>query len=273
MKYLTTRNKSLEDSVLKVLGGLSEKKLDPVNPQAVKKKFDDRKDKDLDNDGDTDSTDKYLHKRRKAISKAIKNERVSDVDVDQAKRDLKHAKIQKKISDVKKEETELDEIAPVAMAIGRAAATGAGAAAANRVMDKVNAQKKKKVDEDEKMKKLTKRQRDALARVEAQPKSKVSLPKMPDFMKTKKEAYEIGNDYAKHTLNVTPGQDSSDVDEMLGIMQKKTVSMREALAKVWGMDEGKNPFKKDLTKETKNGKTMTGQKPTKVEVDPKIEEK
>ena len=39
------------------------------------------------------------------------------------------------------------------------------------------------------------------------------------------------------------------------------------------MDEGKNPFKKDLTKETKNGKTMTGQKPTKVEVDPKIEEK
>ena len=235
MKYLTTRNKSLEDSVLKVLGGLSEKKLDPVNPQAVKKKFDDRKDKDLDNDGDTDSTDKYLHKRRKAISKAIKNERVSDVDVDQAKRDLKHAKIQKKISDVKKEETELDE--------------------------------------DEKMKKLTKRQRDALARVEAQPKSKVSLPKMPDFMKTKKEAYEIGNDYAKHTLNVTPGQDSSDVDEMLGIMQKKTVSMREALAKVWGMDEGKNPFKKDLTKETKNGKTMTGQKPTKVEVDPKIEEK
>ena len=87
------------------------------------------------------------------------------------------------------------------------------------------------------------------------------------------ENYEIGNDYAKHTLEVTPGQDKSDVDEMLGIMQKKTVSMREALAKVWGMDEGKNPFKKDLTKETKNGKTMTGQKPTKVEVDPKIEEK
>ena len=44
--------------------------MDPVNKDAVKKKFDDRKDKDIDNDGDTDSTDKYLHKRRAAISKA-----------------------------------------------------------------------------------------------------------------------------------------------------------------------------------------------------------
>ena len=51
-----------------------EKKLDPVNPKAVKKDFDNRKDKDTDNDGDVDSTDKYLHKRRKAISKAIKGE-------------------------------------------------------------------------------------------------------------------------------------------------------------------------------------------------------
>jgi len=53
-----------------------EKKLDKVNPDAVKKKFDDRKDKDIDNDGDVDSTDKYLHKRRKAISKAVKSEEV-----------------------------------------------------------------------------------------------------------------------------------------------------------------------------------------------------
>ena len=39
----------------------------------------------------------------------------------------------------------------------------------------------KMVMEDEKMKKLTKRQRQALARVQAQPKSKVSLPKMTDL--------------------------------------------------------------------------------------------
>ena len=45
--------------------------LDAVQPKAVKKKFKDRKDKDIDNDGDVDSTDKYLHKRRKAISKSM----------------------------------------------------------------------------------------------------------------------------------------------------------------------------------------------------------
>ena len=48
--------------------------VDPVNKDAVKKKFDDRKDKDIDNDGDVDSSDKFLHKRRKAISKSMKGE-------------------------------------------------------------------------------------------------------------------------------------------------------------------------------------------------------
>jgi hypothetical protein len=52
---------------------IEEKKLDPVNPKAADK-FKDRKDKDIDNDGDVDSSDKYLHKRRKAIGKAIKKE-------------------------------------------------------------------------------------------------------------------------------------------------------------------------------------------------------
>ena len=49
--------------------------LDPVNPKAVKKDFEDRKDKDIDNDGDTDDSDEYLHKRRKAISKSIKKKK------------------------------------------------------------------------------------------------------------------------------------------------------------------------------------------------------
>ena len=84
--------------------------------------------------------------------------------------------------------------------------------------------------------------------------------------------YDIGNDYAKHTLRVTPGQSESDVDEMLGIMQKKSVSMREALAKVWGLDEGKSRIdKKEEKKEDKNSKkTMTGKEPTSVEVDPEL---
>ena len=46
--------------------------LDAVQPKAVKKKFKDRIDKDIDNDGDTDDSDKFLHKRRKAVSKAVK---------------------------------------------------------------------------------------------------------------------------------------------------------------------------------------------------------
>ena len=48
--------------------------LDAVQPKAVKKKFDDRKDKDIDNDGDVDSSDEYLHKRRKAVSKSMEKE-------------------------------------------------------------------------------------------------------------------------------------------------------------------------------------------------------
>ena len=48
--------------------------LDKVQPKAVKKKFDDRKDKDIDNDGDVDDSDKFLHKRRKAIGKAMDDE-------------------------------------------------------------------------------------------------------------------------------------------------------------------------------------------------------
>lgn len=50
---------------------VAEKKMDPVDKKSAMGKFDDRKDKDIDNDGDTDKSDKYLHKRRKAITKAV----------------------------------------------------------------------------------------------------------------------------------------------------------------------------------------------------------
>ena len=46
-------------------------KLDPVNDKENDKKFKDRKDKDIDNDGDVDSSDEYLHKRRAATDDAI----------------------------------------------------------------------------------------------------------------------------------------------------------------------------------------------------------
>ena len=50
---------------------LAEKKLDPVNHKELKGKHSERKDKDIDNDGDVDGSDKYLHMRRKKVSKII----------------------------------------------------------------------------------------------------------------------------------------------------------------------------------------------------------
>jgi len=50
---------------------LAEKKLDPVNHKELKGDHADRKDKDIDNDGDVDKSDKYLHMRRKKVSKII----------------------------------------------------------------------------------------------------------------------------------------------------------------------------------------------------------
>jgi len=91
-KYLNTKGGSLEQSILEVWKQAAKVQetnkndksddgegLDAVQPKAVKKKFKDRKDKDIDNDGDTDDADKFLHKKRKAISKAMAKE---EVDLD-----------------------------------------------------------------------------------------------------------------------------------------------------------------------------------------------
>ena len=71
--------------------------LDKVQPKAVKKKFKDRKDKDIDNDGDVDSSDKFLHKKRKAISKAIDKDdsEEKNVDKEEDKKGVKSGKKEK----------------------------------------------------------------------------------------------------------------------------------------------------------------------------------
>ena len=60
-------------------------------------------------------------------------------------------------------------------------------------------------------------------------------------------------------------------------MHKKKNSMREALAKMWGIKEGKNPFdkkeEKKYNKGKSEGKTLTGKPETKIEVQPKMEKK
>jgi len=57
----------MDGTKFKVMG----EKLDPVNHSELKGKHSERKDKDIDNDGKVDDTDKYLHARRKKVSKII----------------------------------------------------------------------------------------------------------------------------------------------------------------------------------------------------------
>ena len=202
MSYLKRKKSSLENSILSVWSEAAKKEgnafgmalqaakengdkkftvsgktydvkteMDKVNKVALGKKFKDRKDKDIDNDGDVDSSDKYLHKRRKTVSKAIKGE-------------------------------------------------------------------------------------------------------------AKKENFEVGTkERTDHTLKVTPGQSPEEFDQQVNVMHKKKNSMREALAKMWGIKEGQNPFDKkkeegyNKVKNKKEGKTLTGKAETKVEVEPKMEKK
>ena len=87
-KYFDTKEGTLESSVLNVWAEAAKKSesMDKVNPKALKKDFDDRKDKDIDNDGDVDDSDEYLHNRRKAVSKAVKNEKV-EIEIDDEEED------------------------------------------------------------------------------------------------------------------------------------------------------------------------------------------
>jgi|TARA_A100001011_G_scaffold315123_1_gene333641 hypothetical protein len=97
--------------------------------------------------------------------------------------------------------------------------------------------------------------------------------------KEKNENYDVGTqENTKAKLDVTPGQSSDDWQQQVETMQKKNASMREALAKVWGVDEGKNPFKTEgghlpsEKKKKEEDKTMTGKSMTKVSVDPDMKE-
>ena len=61
---------------------------------------------------------------------------------------------------------------------------------------------------------------------------------------------------------------------MSQVRECKVQSMKAALAKVWGMEEGKNPFKKedDEKKVVKDGKTETGKKAAAIDLKPKIDD-
>ena len=73
---------------------------------------------------------------------------------------------------------------------------------------------------------------------------------------------------------------TKDVDETLDKIREANVekgrNMRSILADIWNMGEGKNVFakdekvKKEEDEDKKSSKTATGQKPTKVEIEPEV---
>ena len=98
--------------------------------------------------------------------------------------------------------------------------------------------------------------------------------------KEKNANYEVGTKERRdHTIETTPGQSKEDFEKQVEVMHKKKNSMREALAKMWGINEknNKNPFdnkqENKYNKGKKEGKTMTGKPETKVEVEPEVNEK
>ena len=204
--YFEKKPGSLEEAILNAVNGV-ETQID--EQKKVKEKLDPvgKEDGDIDNDGDKDASDKYLAKRRKAVSKAIKGEEV---------------KYPHMMYDPK---------------------TGKEVTA-------------KTPEDHEKYAKMG-----------------------YSHEKPKMEAYEIGTkEYANHTKKTTPGQFESqgeaDWNETVVNIQKKQTSMREALAKVWGYNEGKSPFdKEENVKPKKEGKTLTGKPMTKIDVKPDMKEK
>ena len=249
-KYMDTKTGSLEESILGVWQEAAKKQrtetnkndksddgegMDKVQPKAVKKKFDDRKDKDIDNDGDTDSSDEFLHKKRKAISKAISKDEGNAFG--KALKDAKEKGDKTFVVAGKKYNvTEADEFRTHMMYDPK---TGKSYEA-------------KSMDDHNRMSKMG-----------------------YTHKKPKMENYEVGTkERTDHTLNVTPGQSPEEFEQQIGTMQAKNNYMREALAKMWGMKEGKNPFVKDKKEEKKPKveKTMTGKKATEVKVDPDLDE-
>jgi len=59
------------------------------------------------------------------------------------------------------------------------------------------------------------------------------------------------------------------------VKEFKVQSMRDALAKVWGVEESKTSVKKENDDEkevTKDGKTLTGKKAAKIDINPEIKD-
>ena len=68
---------------------------------------------------------------------------------------------------------------------------------------------------------------------------------------------------------------NDNVDETLDKIREANISkqksMRSILADIWNVNEGKNPFEKEKKEEKSSKKTLTGKKPTAVDIEPEVE--
>ena len=98
---------------------------------------------------------------------------------------------------------------------------------------------------------------------------KLGLDKFEPKLEEVEESYELGtNEYRDHALDTTPGQSLT----WGSANAYKQASMKEALAKVWGLDEKAldKSEESDKIAPVKGKKSMTGGKVADVDVDPEM---
>ena len=284
-KYLDIKENSLESSVYNILHGIQEKKLDPVG----------KEDGDIDNDGDKDASDKYLAKRRKTISKAIKKDKKEGLEDSPNTANSQHLCAKNVVHEnwgngtpISGQHAEPDAEGDIAwydvmFEHGIEKGVSINELKVTKAESHHHSEKKKKkmdeeVDLDEgKMAQMHQMMKDKKTPEQIAKAMKLDLKTvkalMDGYNKMVPESFEIGTEkYLKHTVSSTPGQKAWNET-----VSKKASSMRETLAKVWEADVGKSPFQKnakeDLTKGIKGGTTMTGKKVAAVDTKPTIKEK
>jgi len=233
---LMAKNQStamIDKEIKKEMGKLGIKeKLDPVG----------KEDGDVDNDGDKDASDKYLAKKRKAITKAVDKEKTEELEeaasvfISTSERGDAKRKDSKEYTDALKKYGLKSKFVSTASKNGHEV-TG------RNIND------------------ITKFLSDLMG------------DDFKDRFKKKGNSYEdmdegVESLEAKTTKNV-----DETLDRIREANLDKGRSMREILADIWKMNEGKSPFEKLKKEEGEKGssKTMTGKKATKVEIEPEIE--
>ena len=288
-KYLDIKENSLESSVYNILHGIQEtvkkEKLDPVG----------KEDGDIDNDGDKDASDKYLAKRRKTISKAIKKDKKEGLEDSSNAANSQHLCAKNVVHEnwgngtpISGQHAEPDAEGDIAwydvmFEHGIEKGVSINELKVTKAESHHHSEKKKKkmdeeVDLDEgKMAQMHQMMKDKKTPEQIAKAMKLDLKTvkalMDSYNKMVPESFEIGTEkYLKHTVSSTPGQKAWNET-----VSKKASSMRETLAKVWEADVGKSPFQKnakeDLTKGVKGGTTMTGKQVAAVDTKPTIKEK